>query len=463
MATRLLIDQKLSVLEEHLAAQDESALAEFQERLDMSWIFHDSSLEGTVLSFHELKSAIDKDVVSDVSLIPTYDEIRAHKASIDFVRECAANKKKVPVTVDLLKRIHEMISPDDPEPREGTWRKETPVHRLYFHDIAAPDKIGAEMKKLNDWLIDPEVKKSTTPLRMASKLHFRLMQIYPFSRYSGKLARLGMNLILLRSGYPPLGGALHRAAAVLRSPERAEHPLAQPHGRLARELHRQRDQALRRDDQRPQGARLTLAETFEQYARDLLAPQREAILPLLDHQRHGLHRTQQRVAPDPFPPRGDLPRRDHRARPVLHRAKHPSVEGDLDPGPPHLRERSVGLEEKHRVALARDHQPAVLSLLGHHEEAQRGRALAEKCDLSREPVLVGEVQQHVSDLEYPGDAHLWRRRLFLRGGVSARLRPEPQPRRGSPSPDRDENSEGDGVHWGATILRGRGAVAWPAR
>ena len=39
--------------------------------------------------------------------IPTYDEIRAHKAAIDFVRECAMNKKKVPLSTDLLLRLQE--------------------------------------------------------------------------------------------------------------------------------------------------------------------------------------------------------------------------------------------------------------------------------------------------------------------------------------------------------------------
>jgi Fic family protein len=202
MSSRQSIDAKLNKLEQLLADQPEEVLAEFQERLDMSWIYHDSALEGSVLSFHELKSAIDKDVVSDVSLIPTYDEIRAHKSAIDFVRENASTKKKVPLNVDLLRKLQELISPDDLEPKEGTWRKETPVHRLYFHDIAAPDKIALEMKKLNDWLLDPETRKSS-PLRLASKLHFRLMQIYPYTRQSGKLARLAMNLVLLRAGFPP--------------------------------------------------------------------------------------------------------------------------------------------------------------------------------------------------------------------------------------------------------------------
>lgn len=202
MTTRANIDERLKDLERLLEVQDEQVLADFQERIDMSWIFYDTSLEGTVLSFHELKSAIDKDVVSDVSLIPTYDEIRAHKAAIDFVRETAGSKKKVPITWDLLKHLQSLVSPDDAEVKDGTFRKETPVHRLYFHDIAAPDKIAVEVKKLNDWLADPETKKLSA-LRLASKLHFKIMQVFPFTKHTGKLARLAMNLVLLRAGYPP--------------------------------------------------------------------------------------------------------------------------------------------------------------------------------------------------------------------------------------------------------------------
>jgi Fic family protein len=228
MATRATIDEKLRKLEQLLGSQSEQTLAEFQERLDMSWIYHDSALEGTVLSFHELKSAIDKDVVSDVSLIPTYDEIRAHKAAIDFVRETAAQKKKVPITLDLILKLREVLSPEPTTPpvapapllsadanappaapapaapaaRESPYRKDTPVHRLYFHDIPPADKIPGEMKKLGEWLANPETKK-LSPLRLAAKLHFKLMQIYPFPKNSGKLARLAMNLVLLRAGYPP--------------------------------------------------------------------------------------------------------------------------------------------------------------------------------------------------------------------------------------------------------------------
>lgn len=247
MADKSTIDAKLEKLQEMLATMEEQALADFQERLDMSWIYHDCALEGTVLSFHELKSAIDKDVVSDVSLIPTYDEIRAHKAAIDWVREQAAKGKKHPITLDTLLKLRDVLNPEptpppapiasvpppppvpavllepkappvllepkapskEPKPAPSTapseptpYRKDTPVHRLYFHDIPSADKIPGEMKKLGEWLQEPETKKLPA-LRLASRLHFKLMQIYPFPKHSGKHARLAMNLVLLRAGYPP--------------------------------------------------------------------------------------------------------------------------------------------------------------------------------------------------------------------------------------------------------------------
>lgn len=251
MADRRTIEAKLRQLQEMLATMEEQSLASFQERLDMSWIYHDCALEGTVLTYHELKSAIDNDVVSDVSLIPTYEEVRAHKAAIDWVREQAAKGKKQPITLELLLELRDVLHPEPApppativstppastvpavlhEPKSATaksatvkepksvavkepksvpavsteptpYRKDTPVHRLYFHDIPSADKIPGEMKKLGEWLLEPETKKLPA-LRLASKLHFKLMQIYPFPKHSGKHARLAMNLVLLRAGYPP--------------------------------------------------------------------------------------------------------------------------------------------------------------------------------------------------------------------------------------------------------------------
>ena len=87
------IEEKVAHLDELLADVDEVDVHDFQQRFDMSWIYHDSALEGVVHSFPELNAALDAKIVSDSSLLPAYDEIRQHKAAIDLVRELADKKR----------------------------------------------------------------------------------------------------------------------------------------------------------------------------------------------------------------------------------------------------------------------------------------------------------------------------------------------------------------------------------
>jgi Fic family protein len=41
------------------------------------------------------------------------------------------------------------------------------------------------------------------PLRVAARVHYDLVRVFPFPNDSGKVARLLMNVVLLRGGYPP--------------------------------------------------------------------------------------------------------------------------------------------------------------------------------------------------------------------------------------------------------------------
>jgi Fic family protein len=177
---------------------------EYQERFDIAWIYHDSALEGVVYSMDELKSAMREEGVPDPSLIPVYDEIRNHMGAIAMIREMAS-RKRANVTLDVIKKLYAQLAPEELEGKgPPTYRKDMPLHRLYFHEISQPDKISYRMRQLVQWLSDPETKKTMHPVRMASKAHFQLLHIYPFPRHSGKVARLVMNLLLMRAGYPPV-------------------------------------------------------------------------------------------------------------------------------------------------------------------------------------------------------------------------------------------------------------------
>jgi Fic family protein len=58
------------------------------------------------------------------------------------------------------------------------------------------------MKKLCEWLESDEFREEH-PIKRAARAHYRLLAIYPWTKNSGKVARLLMNLLLLRDGYLP--------------------------------------------------------------------------------------------------------------------------------------------------------------------------------------------------------------------------------------------------------------------
>src|SRR5258707_316822 len=114
----LTIDNKIETLREMRVRANASIVADFDEKLDVSWTYHDNALEGVVLSSHELKAAMDKKMISDVTLIPMYEEIKNHKSAIELLRPTArewavsahaAKKsgkgKKNPISLETLKML----------------------------------------------------------------------------------------------------------------------------------------------------------------------------------------------------------------------------------------------------------------------------------------------------------------------------------------------------------------------
>jgi Fic family protein len=165
----------------------------------ISWIFHDSALEGDVLTYSEIKAATDTNIISDVSLIPAYEDIKAFDSACRFAIDHANNKKK-PIDLELVKAIYAELSPSE-QAAGYPYRKENPLHRLYYHEIASPEKVVPQMRKLGEWLEDA-ARRDMHPIEFAAAAHNQLMAIFPWAKCTGKVARILANVILLRHGFP---------------------------------------------------------------------------------------------------------------------------------------------------------------------------------------------------------------------------------------------------------------------
>jgi Fic family protein len=203
----LSVEERTAYLEDRLKSAPLDAQAKYRADLDMSWIAHDSALEGVVYTLAELRAAMGApdgsgDVAFDSSLQPVVEEIRRHREALNFIRE-QATKRRVPLTVDVVKRIYTVLHPEEGDIKTVKYRKDIPQHRLYFHEYAPPDKIAYKLRQVIDWVNDPETRRTRTPIRLAARAHYDIVRIFPFATDSGKVARLVMNLLLLRGGCPP--------------------------------------------------------------------------------------------------------------------------------------------------------------------------------------------------------------------------------------------------------------------
>jgi Fic family protein len=195
------LDCRMQALRAKVESYPDRLRIDYETKLDVSWLFHDNALEGIVLSYSELKSAIDHRIISDPSLAQMYQEVKNHKAAMDFIREMARARRPPRVDLDLIRKVYSLVTPDAVA-KGLPYRKNTPLHRLYYHEIAAPERIVHMMRKLAEWLESSEFENLHSVTK-AYKLQFRLLHAYPWTQNSGKVARLLTNYILLRDGYVP--------------------------------------------------------------------------------------------------------------------------------------------------------------------------------------------------------------------------------------------------------------------
>ena len=204
VAPSLPIEERYAKILARLNTTDPEFRREYRESFDMSWVYHDSALEGVV---YTLPRAEDRHRSARSVACRTVCSRCAKKfvgtaKPSKYVRELA-ERKRIPITVDTIKKLYVILHPDEGDVKSVKYRKDIPQHRLYFHEYAAPDKIAYRVRQVIDWLNGPEPKKLKSPIRIASRVHYDLVRVFPFPNDSGKVSRLLMNALLMRAGYPP--------------------------------------------------------------------------------------------------------------------------------------------------------------------------------------------------------------------------------------------------------------------
>lgn len=172
-------------------------------RFKTGYTYHSCSIEGNTLSRAQVDLVINKNQSIEGKRLLELEEVRNHKKAINYMM--SENKD---LSEDFIKRLHEVLVSgltefkieDDPEFVEGGYRCDMRfIEGADF--IPVPHMmVPFEMKDLISFY--KKNKYKIHPIELASEFHLRFAVIHPFSDGNGRMARLLMNFILDRSGFP---------------------------------------------------------------------------------------------------------------------------------------------------------------------------------------------------------------------------------------------------------------------
>ena len=198
--SRLLyrIEQKKTQLDS-LRPLPGAALENLREQILVEWIYNSNAIEGSTITLQETRLILETGLTVGGKSLREHFEVINHKDAIHYVEDLVTSHD--PITPFHVRQIHKLVLFRIDDEHAGQYR-ETQV-RIAGARFIPPESwvIPNLMTEWGDWLLNEGAQSH--PIDLAAEAHHRLVAIHPFIDGNGRTARLVMNLILMRAGYPP--------------------------------------------------------------------------------------------------------------------------------------------------------------------------------------------------------------------------------------------------------------------
>lgn len=184
------------------------SLAALASWYDVELTYTSNAIEGNTLSRSETAIVLEKGITVGGKPLKDHLEAIGHKDALDYMRALAARPE--PVREGDVRELHRLVM-GRVDPREagryGDHQRQILGSPLV---LPSPAEIPARMGDFGQWLANVPPSPDA-----AFEAHERLVTIHPFSDGNGRTARLLMNLVLLKAGYPTVVvGPEHRVGYV---------------------------------------------------------------------------------------------------------------------------------------------------------------------------------------------------------------------------------------------------------
>lgn len=195
---RQRLDEKLKKLQS-LRPLNPVQVHKLREQLEIEMTYNSNAIEGNSLTLRETYLVLQEGMTIKGKPLKDHLEAKDHKEALDFLYDLVS-RGHYTISGHLIRQIHQLVVRETEKEWAGKYRTGSVL--IGGADHAPPDAIDvpSHMDKLMRWL--KQAEKRIHPVECAALLHHKIVYIHPFFDGNGRTARLVMNIVLMRVGFP---------------------------------------------------------------------------------------------------------------------------------------------------------------------------------------------------------------------------------------------------------------------
>jgi len=174
-------------------------LEKLKKQLALEWTYNSNAIEGNTLTLQETRLVLEEGITIKGKPLREHFEAKNHEKAIQYLEKIIQQNFKC--TESRIFEIHKLVLDGIEEDVAGRYRNGQ--IRIIGANFIPPagHKVPDLMAEFIKEVTIREKKESI--LSLATFTHHRFVWIHPFFDGNGRTARLLMNLLLMKEGYPP--------------------------------------------------------------------------------------------------------------------------------------------------------------------------------------------------------------------------------------------------------------------
>lgn len=187
-------------------------------KFSVEYNYNSNHMEGNILTYGQTELLLLFGKVSGEASLKDFNDMKASEVSVKMMEEEALNSDH-PLTQNFIRTLHHTLLREDYTVYRNLPGGETTSYVIHAgcyktrpnsvitrygdrFEYASPKETPSLMSDLVDWYNEEERKGIMSPVELAALFHYRYIRIHPFEDGNGRIARLTVNYILSRHGWP---------------------------------------------------------------------------------------------------------------------------------------------------------------------------------------------------------------------------------------------------------------------